>query len=165
MNAIRYVRASEEYIASYCRAVDTVARERKYLAATAGFPEESTAAFVRDIERNDLAQYYALDSDAVVGWCDILPKSFEGMGHVGVLGMGVLAPCRGKGIGGNLLRRALRHAGEVNGLEKAELEVFRSNAVALGMYERAGFVVEGERIDARKLDGRYDNIVLMGKKL
>ncbi|MBN1533833.1 MAG: GNAT family N-acetyltransferase [Spirochaetes bacterium] len=165
MNGIRYVKASERYAASYCRAVDSVARERTYLAATVGFPEESTIAFVQNIERNNLAQYYALDGDSVVGWCDVLPKGFEGLDHVGVLGMGVLAPCRGRGIGGALLRLALEHAKKVNGLEKVELEVFASNTVALGMYQRAGFLREGERIDARKLDGRYDNIILMGKRL
>jgi hypothetical protein len=33
------------------------------------------------------------------------------------------------------------------------------------MYESMGFIREGERIDARKLDEQYDNVVLMGKRL
>ncbi len=162
---IRYERASEKYTASYCAAVDAVARERKYLAGTTGFPEDSTRRFVRNIEKNNLAQFYALDGDKVVGWCDILPKQHEGFGHVGVLGMGVIASHRGMGIGKHLLRRTLDHAKNANGLEKVELEVFKSNTAAIGMYESMGFVHEGERIDARKLDGQYDNLVLMGKRL
>ena len=69
------------------------------------------------------------------------------------------------GIGKQLLTRALDHAKNANGLEKVELEVFKSNTAAIGMYESMGFFREGERIDARKLDEQYDNVVLMGKRL
>lgn len=165
MITIKYKRASGKYAKSYGKAVDSVARERKYLASTSGFPEDSTVAFVGNIEKNNLAQFYALESDVVVGWCDILPKIFEGLNHVGVLGMGVMAPYRGKGIGRKLLQLALKHAKEVNNLEKVELEVFKSNTVAMELYAQEGFVLEGERVNSRKLDGVYDNIILMGKKL
>ncbi len=162
---IQFVKASQKYVSSFRHAVGDVARERKYLASTTAFPEEESIAFVREIEQKNLSQYYALDGDVVVGWCDILPKKFEGLNHVGVLGIGVLAPYRGKGIGKKLLNLAMRHAKEINNLEKVELEVFKSNKIAIKMYEQAGFVKEGERIDSRKMDGKYDNIVLMGKKL
>ncbi len=162
---IRFEKACEKYAASFCAAVDAVARERKYLGSTTGFPEDSTREFVKNIVKNNLAQFYALDGEKVVGWCDILPRQYEGFGHVGVLGMGVIASHRGMGIGKQLLRRTLDHAKNANGLEKVELEVFKSNAAAIGIYESMGFVREGERIDARKLDGQYDNVVLMGKRL
>jgi len=162
---IRFERASDRYAASFCSAVDAVARERKYLGSTTGFPEEITRKFVRNIQKNNLAQFYALDDEKVVGWCDILPRQYEGFGHVGVLGMGVIASHRGKGIGKHLLRLTLDHAKNANGLEKAELEVFKSNTAAIGLYESTGFIREGERIDARKLDEQYDNVVLMAKRL
>jgi len=162
---IRFEKASSKYAVSFCSAVDAVARERKYLAGTTGFPEDITREFVRNIEKNNLAQFYALDGEKVVGWCDILPRKHEGFGHVGVLGMGVIASHRGMGIGKHLLTHALDHAKYANGLEKVELEVFKSNTAAIGMYESMGFFREGERIDARKLDEQYDNVVLMGKRL
>jgi RimJ/RimL family protein N-acetyltransferase len=162
---IRFERASEKYAAAFGAAVDAVARERKYLASTTGLPEDSTRTFVREIETNNWAQFYALQGERVVGWCDILPKRYEGFRHVGVLGMGVIASHRSIGIGKQLLSRTLDHAKNTNGLEKVELEVFRSNTIAIRMYEKMGFVSEGERVDARKLDGKYDNLVLMGKRL
>jgi RimJ/RimL family protein N-acetyltransferase len=162
---VHFEKASEKFAESYCRAVDIVARERKYLAATTGFPLESTIAFIRDIEKNNLAQFYAIESDVVVGWCDIIPNRFEGLAHVGVLGMGVIPSHRKKGIGKELLRLALHHAKEINKLEKIELEVFKSNTIAISMYEKTGFIREGEKMDSRKIDGMYDNIILMGKKL
>ena len=101
----------------------------------------------------------ALVDDAVVGWCDITPTSFEGMTHVGRLGMGVKAGFRGQGIGRGLLKAALNRAfGQ--GLERVELEVFRSNDSAARLYEAHGFLREGVKVGARKLDGLADDILL-----
>jgi RimJ/RimL family protein N-acetyltransferase len=47
------------------------------------------------------------------------------------------------------------------GLERIELEVYGSNKSAIRLYERAGFVVEGVKKRARKLDGEYDDLVQM----
>jgi len=163
MKDVIIVQATIDYVESYGRAVDTIAKERKYLASTEGFPIESTRSFVEMIEKQNLAQFYAVKDGSVVGWCDILPKSFEGLRHVGNLGMGLLSEYRGKGLGSRLLERAIEHARFKNGIEKVELEVFESNIDAIKLYERYGFVQEGRRVKSRKLDGKYDNIILMGK--
>lgn len=154
--------ATTEFAESYCKAVDTVARERKYLGSTSGFPLERTIEFVKFIVSNNLSQYFAIENGEVVGWCDILPKSYEGLTHVGVLGMGILKTYRGKGLGTQLLEKAVEHA-KLNGIEKVELDVYESNLGAIALYEKLGFTMEGNRIRGRKLDGEYDNIVLMGK--
>lgn len=153
------------YADSYCKAVDTVARERKYLGSTEGFPPESSFAFVRTIIENNYAQYVTIENNQVIGWCDIIPKSYEGLRHVGVVGMGVLAGYRGQGIGSRLLATALQHAREVSLLEKIELEVFESNSAAIALYKKYDFEIEGQREKGRKLDGCYDNIILMRKYL
>jgi RimJ/RimL family protein N-acetyltransferase len=46
-------------------------------------------------------------------------------------------------------------------MEKVELAVFASNEVAQHLYRRLGFAVEGIRVRARKLDGEYDDELLM----
>ena len=51
------------------------------------------------------------------------------------------------------------------GIEKIELGVFESNTTAIHLYDTFGFQREGIKIRARKLDGRYDNMVLMAKFL
>lgn len=163
MNDIILVHASLEYAEFFCKAVDFVARERKYLAALEGFPLESTKKFVGFITANNLAQFYALLDGDVIGWCDILPKGYEGMRHVGVLGMGLLPEYRGKGLGGQLLEKTIEHAHRVNGIEKVELEVYGSNSSAISFYKKYGFEVEGKRLKARKLDDIYDDMILMGK--
>jgi ribosomal protein S18 acetylase RimI-like enzyme len=160
---ITYIRAASKYAESFGKAMEGVARERKYLASTEGFPVEETKSFVKAIEKNNSAQFYALDGETVIGWCDILPKPFEGLRHVGTLGMGILSEYRRRGIGKKLLELTIEHAKTVNGMEKVELEVFKSNASAVRLYRKMGFKKEGERKRSRKLDGRYDDIVLMGK--
>ncbi|GAT64250.1 GNAT family N-acetyltransferase [Paludibacter jiangxiensis] len=151
------------YTESYCRAVDVVARERQYLGATEGFPLDASFSFAKTIIENNLAQYFAIDNNQVVGWCDIIPKSYEGLGHVGVLGMGVISEYRGKGLGTLLLQKTIEHARNINHLEKVELDVFESNSSAIARYRKFGFEVEGKRENGRKLDDVYDNILLMRK--
>lgn len=140
--------------------VDAVARERRYLAATTGFSEQSTESFIKSVTAAKGVHLVALADDAVVGWCDITPASFEGMTHVGRLGMGVRADSRGQGIGKALLKAALERAFR-QGLERVELEVFRSNAVAVHLYHTHGFLREGVKVGARKLDGLADDILLL----
>lgn len=162
MNEILIEYAKQEYVKSFCSAIDTVARERKYLASVEGFPLESTKEFVKMIIEKNFAQYYALHKDKVVGWCDIIPKNYEGMRHVGVLGMGLLPDYRKQGLGSMLIKESLDHASSKNGIEKVELEVFASNIGAIRLYEKFGFEMEGRRVNARKIDGITDDIILMG---
>jgi len=159
------VGSSLGYAASYNRAVDAVARERLYLATVEGFPLEGSQGYIAFMEGQNLPQYFALCEGVVVGWCDITPRSVPEFAHVGVLGMGVLAEYRGRGMGRALLKKALVHAQQVTHLERVELVVYRSNAGAIALYETMGFVFEGEKLRARKIDGRYDNEVLMAKFL
>jgi len=162
---VEIIKASEEYSESFCQALDAVARERKYLAAVTGFPLEEVKGFINMIVSNDYAQYFAIDGDKVIGWCDVIPKSNEGFTHVGILGMGLLSEYRNQGIGSKLIEKAIEHSVKKNGIEKVELEVFESNINAIKLYEKFGFVYEGKRIRSRKLDGVYDNLVMMGKEV
>lgn len=165
MKNIQIIKAEEQYAESYCKAVDTVARERKYLAATKGFPLDSTRDFVKMIVQNNLSQFYAIIDTTVIGWCDILPNELKVFRHVADLGMGIVPEYRGQGIGARLMEKAIKHAKEHNRIEKVEIGVFESNTNAIQFYTRNGFLVEGKRIKSRKIDNEYDNIVLMGKEV
>lgn len=155
---------SEQYIESFRSALDIVAHERKYLFMLEARPLESVREWVKRNIQNDVPQFLAIENNRVIGWCDILPKDAPGFEHIGTLGMGVLPDFRGKGTGKALLKTTLAEAKE-SILEKVELEVFESNTPALHLYEMFGFQREGIKKYGRKLDGRYDNIVLMAKFL
>ncbi|HEX3314745.1 MAG TPA: GNAT family N-acetyltransferase [Gemmataceae bacterium] len=141
--------------------VDAVARERCYLKTTHGFTAEETRSFLASLAEAGGVQMLAHAAELVVGWCDVTPLPFEGMRHVGQLGMGLLPDCRGQGLGRRLLRKTLGRAFSAR-LLRVELEVFASNVAAIRLYEQEGFVTEGRKRRARIVDGAEEDIVLMG---
>lgn len=141
--------------------VDAVSRERRYLGNTSGFSAEQTRGFIASLAQIGGIQIVVVADGKIVGWCDVTPMTFEGMRHVGRLGMGLLPPFRGRGLGRRLVREALSRA-FAKTLHRVELEVFASNMIAVGLYEREGFVIEGRKRRARSLDGGEDDILIMG---
>ena len=71
---------------------------------------------------------------------------------------------RGRKIGVSLLETTLAEARRI-GLEKIELSVHASNLVAIALYRKLGFVEEGIRRRGWRVDGIYEDIVLMALDL
>ena len=152
---------TRELAHAFWRAVDVVARERKYLIFTEGPPIEKTMAFVDEIFEKGWSQFYGVKDREVIGWCDILRYESEGFSHSGHLGVGVLPEYRGKGIGRRLMETTIADAFS-KGLERIELEVFSSNERAADLYRKLGFVEEGRKRRARFIDGEYADNIVMG---
>lgn len=150
----------ETHIAGFHRTLDIVARERRYLAFLEGPPIETMRAFVRDNIKRGYPQLVAIAAGDVVGWCDVTPKPRPIYAHGGVLGMGLLPPFRGQGIGADLIRRSLA-AARAFGLHRVELTVRENNTSAVELYKKVGFEVEGLQRDAVRVDGVYENVILM----
>ena len=162
MITVRPIR--EEDIPGFREVLDTVARERRYLAVEAP-PLESVKGFVGGVIKAGHAQFVALVEGGIVGWCDVLPgEAAAGTAHIGRLGMGVLLAYRGQGLGRRLMEATIARVRE-RGLEKIELTVYSSNHRAIALYRRQGFVEEGRRIRGRFLDGIYDDVLLMALDL
>ena len=86
------------------------------------------------------------------------------MRHRGRLGIGVISPYRGQGIGETLLRTLLRWAEAEPELERIELGVFAHNTRARSLYTKLGFRQEAQLPRAYKLaDGTYYDDVMMVK--
>lgn len=154
------VPVAEEHIRGYHEAVDRVARERRYLAFLEALPIEKSAAFVRENIAQGNPHVVALAGGEVVGWCDICPIPRPVYAHGGVLGMGIVEEHRGKGIGEALMRAALAEARR-RGLTRVELTVRADNTRAIALYRRIGFVDEGVKRKAIRVDGRYVDVVCM----
>ena len=157
---IRIEPLSENYIESFHRCLDSVARERKYLAMIEAPPLNSTRRFIMANLSNNVPMFIAVRDEEVVGWCDIIPNNLEGFNHCGRLGMGVIKELRRLGIGQKLVEQTISKARQLD-LERIELEVFASNIPAIRLYEKLGFQVEGVKKMARKLDDVIDDNVDM----
>jgi len=66
---------AEPHFEGLRRALDTVAREKRFLAFTQAPPEADCRVFYAAIVANGWCQRVALLDGAVVGWCDVLPAT------------------------------------------------------------------------------------------
>ena len=150
--------ADAKTLNSLHKALDSVARERRWLALAEAPPLAAVVAFADILARQGCPQLVALDGKRVVGWCDIRVHEGALSRHVGVLGMGVVDGYRGRGIGRALLEACLAKSP----FARVELSVFADNTAAIKLYEKTGFVHEGVRRRAIRLEGDRD-LVLMAR--
>ena len=152
--------AAEQYLKSFHEALDLVAREQIYIEMIEAKPFDEVATFQRKLITNNWPVYYAVENDKVVGWADITPAANPRLAHRGFLGMGLIKDYRGRGLGTQLLTKALKHSKEI-GLEKIELSVYTDNTAAIKLYKKMGFTEIGIVKHYRKLNGRYFDCVEM----
>jgi RimJ/RimL family protein N-acetyltransferase len=81
--------------------------------------------------------------------------------HVAILGMAVTKRWRNRGIGNLLLQHAIRWGRENPILSRLELNVFAENVIAIHLYKKFGFQIEGVRRNAIYRDDRYHDNYLM----
>lgn len=156
---IKIVPIAAQHVEAFHRALDLVARERKYLAFLEAPPVEETRAFIMNNIAKNPVQLVALAGDELVGWADVLPRERTIHAHVGALGIGVVPAFRGKGVGAALMQAALDEARKR--YVRIELTVRAQNAPAIALYEKFGFQREGICRDAIFVDGRYEDLIVM----
>ena len=152
---------TEAYAESFNQAVDFVARERKYLSFFEGFSVADSLAFLRKNRSEGNPHFVLIDEGQVVGWCDISSSDRGNSPHVGILGIGLLPPYRGRGLGKPLMQTAME-AGWARGFERIELTVNSGNRNAISLYLSLGFVIEGCKRKAVLIDGQYFDLYVMG---
>ncbi|KVZ29701.1 GNAT family N-acetyltransferase [Burkholderia ubonensis] len=140
--------------------LDTVAREKRFLAFTQAPPEEEAFAFYRSIIAGGGYMSVAVLNGHVVGWCDVLPTHGQARLHVGTLGIGLTPSARHLGIGAKLLRATIAAAWS-KGYTRIELTVRADNKNAKALYERLGFETEGLMRHAFRIDGAYSDCYSM----
>jgi len=160
MAPVEIVPIAQDHIESFHRALDIVARERRYLAFLEAPPIESTRAFILNNIEHGYPQLVALSAGEIVGWCDVIPKTRPIYAHGGVLGIALLPQFRRQGLGERLIRQSLA-AARALGLHRVELTVRENNASAIELYRKVGFAIEGLQRDAARVDDAYENVVAM----
>lgn len=143
--------------------IDSVARERRWLLNTEAYwsvaAQRQTLLNVR--QSGGVTIVAATEDGRLVGWLDLSRPVTELVRHTATLGVGVLAPYRGAGLGHALMHAAFE-AGRARGIEKLELTVRSTNTRAIALYERLGWQHEGRSLRAFKQDGAYEDRLYMG---
>lgn len=100
----------------------------------------SAESFLRMIEQEDTAYFVAEEDGRILGGCGLLLIAGEG----NITNVVVAPGARRRGVATGLLTY-LMEEGDRSGLTAYTLEVRVSNAAAIGLYEKLGFVSEGVR--------------------
>lgn len=100
----------------------------------------SENAFAHLAEDKDSIFIVALEDDTLIGGCGLTHIGLEGDIH----NVMVTSKYRGRGIATQMMT-ALLEEGRKQGIEEFTLEVRVSNAAAIKVYEKMGFVSEGIR--------------------
>lgn len=104
---------------------------------------EPTPAWEHALNQPDCACHLllvALDGERIVGWCLLFPTGSRGEAE---LGIGLLAPARGQGVGARMLGEAITWACE-RGWARLVLTTRPDNHPALRLFTRYGFVPTGQ---------------------
>ena len=151
---------ASDQIPSFHRALDSVARERRFLAFLEAPPPHETRDFILGGIEKGHPRIVASCGGEILGWCDIGRHFIPTHAHRGSLGVGVVSAFRGKGLGLRLIRAALQAAWAAD-ITRVELAVYADNAPAIALYEKVGFIREGIVRNAVRIDGRYRDAIAM----
>ena len=153
---------TDEDVAALSALVTAVARERLYLGSTEGFTLEQTRAYLRHLRESGGIALVAMEHDRLVGWIDVSRGPFEGLTHYGRLGMGLAVDARGQGLGRLLLDASTRGGFRIGTRAQSNSRSSPPTPAPSRSTGGRGFVEEGCRRCARKLDGVCDDILMFG---
>ncbi|WP_283107164.1 GNAT family N-acetyltransferase [Shewanella sp. 10N.261.52.F9] len=103
----------------------------------------------------------AMRGDEVVGQIGMEVFSNPRRKHVANIGMAVDESYRGIGLGSALLEAIVSLAQNWLAVKRIELEVYTDNHLAISLYKKHGFVIEGEMREYAFRDGEYIDAFLM----
>ena len=115
---------------------------------------------LRNNELQSRVFFVATVDEEVVGWVNLNTTETEKLDHTAKLTVGVLDEYRGRGIGGELLDRGVRWAGD-SGYEKIYNSVPASNEPAIEFLKGHGWETEAVRADHYKIGGDYVDEVML----
>ncbi|MDO9182594.1 MAG: GNAT family N-acetyltransferase [Bacteriovorax sp.] len=108
----------------------------------------------------------AILNNEIVGLIDFSNGENERISHTGDFGMSVDTSVRSLGIGTHLLQALIDWAKSTKKIEKINLRVHSDNEIAIGLYKKMGFDIEGvQQKDLKYGPGKYVDTILMGKIL
>lgn len=107
----------------------------------------------------------AMDGEEIAGIGTISSGNKIKSRHQGELGIVVAKKYQAKGIGTEIINRLLDFC-RGNGITtRVQLDTSCNNAVAIKLYERFGFEIEGRLKNTQLLDGEYSDLYVMGLML
>ncbi len=111
----------------------------------------------------DYTNLVALDGEKLRGQLGLMTRSQPRRKHTASLGMAVCASSLRQGVGSALLSTALDLCDNWLNIQRIELELYTDNDAALALYQKHGFVIEGEHKDYAFRNGSYVDTYSMAR--
>ncbi|MFO1444061.1 GNAT family N-acetyltransferase [Bacillus sp. Bva_UNVM-123] len=100
----------------------------------------------------------------LVGYLIVVGGSGKRILHRGYLVIGILKEYRGQGIGSKLFQR-LDEWAKTHHISRLELTVVTKNEIAVALYKKSGFEIEGTKRNSLSIDNEYYDEYYMAKLL
>ena len=147
--------------------INGLVAEDTYIYSNKHFNRDREAEWLSNqlmlLEKGELLHIIATLEDEIAGSLYIIRQK-EKETHIGVLGIGVIKKYRGLGIGGSLMKNAFLRSKRM-GIRSILLETFALNKKAIGLYSSVGFKKVGLIKEKAYHKNKYQDILLMQKKL
>ncbi len=125
--------------------------------------KEEEEAFIQDhLEADNQLFIVAEDNGHIVGHITISANQKIKMRHIGVIGISIRKPYWRKGIGRELMGKAIAWAHDSGVIRKLNLNVLVSNIGAIALYQDVGFEIEGRLRRDMFLNGEFTDALEMG---
>ena len=113
------------------------------------------------VNGNDLC-YLAVDGNEIIGYIVAQIGNVRKTKHSAYIVIGIREKYRNRGIGTEFFKKINEWAEEKN-LVRLELTVICNNEIALNLYKKNGFEIEGIKRKAMYIDGEYVDEYYMSK--
>ena len=117
---------------------------------------------ILNLKKQDSLMLVAKKDGKIVGFLSAERGIYKRIQHTAYIVIGILVGYRGLGIGTELFKRLDKWAREHH-ITRLELTVMCHNTVAIALYRKNGFEIEGIRKHAMYIDGKYIDEYYMAK--
>ncbi|WP_313344063.1 GNAT family N-acetyltransferase [Sedimentibacter sp.] len=166
MNIIIRERVIDD-VNGFCEFLKKLERETKFIFFECGERKINKNIVKQNIEKiikNGDICYVAADDTKIIGYVIAVKGHSSGNHHIATILSGLLNEYSNQGIGYSLYQNIIKWANECN-IKKLELSVITDNKIAIYLYRKFGFEIEGTRKMAALIDGKYYDEYYMAKIL
>ena len=150
--------------------INKISAEQSFLLLQ-GFQNttESETKWLQDklekISKNKCVYLCGFCNDRLITSAEIT-LGFEAKSHVGNFGISVDIEFRGQGIGQKIMELVISESIKtMPEIKIIDLEVFGQNKIAQNLYRKLGFIEYGKLPSGLKRKGKFDDAILMYKKI
>ncbi|MBV1758481.1 MAG: GNAT family N-acetyltransferase [Dethiosulfatibacter sp.] len=146
--------------------LDKIAGETDFLTFGVGEMkislEQEEMFLENSLNQQNALMALVLHDDSVIGCVSLTGGTKPRLRHAGELGISILEPYWGKGIGEKMIDYLVNWSKKTGVIRKINLKVRTDNVRGLNLYRKKGFIVEGTVCRDMLIDDKFYDSIIMG---